>query len=80
MCLTKDADLHKTPSLKHFNTIYRDGFHQTLDFQLIQNRRDRPDDDLHRDIVNLLHVARVNRPVVSRCAGLSGHYRGLSTG
>lgn len=60
-----------------WNTTYLYRLHQTLDLQLIQNRRERSDDDLHRDTVNFLDVTRVDRSVVvfiSRRIWLSGHY------
>lgn len=46
--------------------------HYTLNFELIQHRRNRSDDDVHRDVMNLLEAVRVDRP-----AGRSRH---VSTG
>ena len=64
--------------------IYLYGVHQTLDFLLVQDRRDRSDYDLHRDIMNLLDAVRVNRPDVAAftvgCAAPRRHYRHVSTG
>lgn len=39
--------------------------HQTLDFLLVQDRRNRSDDDVHRDVMDLFNAVRVNRPVVA---------------
>lgn len=56
-------------------------FHQTLNFKLIQDWRNWSGDDVHRYVMNLLDVVRVNRPVVGVfIAGLSGHGRLVSTG
>lgn len=60
-----------------------DGLHQAPDLLLVQQRRDRPDHHLQRDIVNFRDVARVDRPVVvfiPRPTRLSGHFRVFYTG
>lgn len=56
-------------------------FHQTLNFQLIQDRGERSDDDVYWDAMNLLDVVGVNRldvTIIKVRAGFSGHCRLVS--